>query len=194
MRLDCPILEPSPHGGRWQDVTAVPLLHSAMSGAASPFASAGATAARPTAFVMGALKGMMGGGAGGGAMGAAAGAGLGGKAMYHFCSGKCVTPAACMPVKQCLDSCANKAFLAGAAAGGMASMAGHHAQKRFAGGAGPLDEWTAGPVIGVWNRLEVETPGEHHKFFCSPRRTTRSQGGQGRPPGCHHWVESRDFL
>mmetsp|Transcript_38020 Transcript_38020/g.109702 ORF Transcript_38020/g.109702 Transcript_38020/m.109702 type:complete len:186 (-) Transcript_38020:11-568(-) len=135
-------------------------------------------------------------GAGGlvGAAGGAAGAGLGGKAMYHYCEKQCVAPAQCFGLKQCLDQCANKAFMAGAGAAGVGSLAGStmHGQvsKTLSGHAGPLDAWTAGPVLGVWNRLEERASGAHLQEAPRPRRPQRRQRRRSPPEEQGH----RDFL
>uniref|UniRef100_A0A7S2IRI3 Uncharacterized protein n=1 Tax=Alexandrium andersonii TaxID=327968 RepID=A0A7S2IRI3_9DINO len=130
-----------------------------------------------------------------GGAGAAAGAGAGGKLMYTYCSRKCVAPAACFALKGCLDSCANKAFLAGMAGGGLGSMGASGLHRYMAGSAGPLDEWTAGPVIGTWNRLEDKTDGTMGKQFQEtsrsqmPRRRRQQSEGQFQPI-----AEHGDFL
>mmetsp|Transcript_150623 Transcript_150623/g.419875 ORF Transcript_150623/g.419875 Transcript_150623/m.419875 type:complete len:219 (+) Transcript_150623:166-822(+) len=205
MTLDIELFALPAHGGRWQAASSWPVGHhshdavGAAAGAggaaadrvAMPVAAGGSLAMagrHPTSMLLGGLGGGMpslpglpGGSATAGGLGAAAGAGLGGKAMYMFCSKKCVAPAACFALKGCLDSCANKAFLAGAAGGGMASFGASKLHGKMTGGAGPLDAWTAGPVIGMWNRLEEKPGGVDGEFSQVPRACpTRRRQTQSR--------------
>mmetsp|Transcript_124693 Transcript_124693/g.248940 ORF Transcript_124693/g.248940 Transcript_124693/m.248940 type:complete len:205 (+) Transcript_124693:82-696(+) len=133
----------------------------------------------PTGFFFKANMGNMLGSAAGGGLGA----GLGGLAVYNMAkkSQKCFGPSICRPYGNCLESCAKKGFMAGAAGGMLGGAAGSgigsYAQSRMnappktipigpmqAGQAGPspmqagpFDESTLGPAFGVWNSLEDGT-------------------------------------
>mmetsp|Transcript_24945 Transcript_24945/g.58005 ORF Transcript_24945/g.58005 Transcript_24945/m.58005 type:complete len:192 (+) Transcript_24945:113-688(+) len=154
MTLDSESLAVLGHGGPLRAFVAADAPADVAKGEAAVLGAATREAGVASSFLLSNLPSLPGGSSTAGGLAAAAGAAAGGKFLYMYCSKKCVAPAACFALKSCLDSCANKAFAAGAAGAGVSGFAGSKLHQRFGKGEGPWDEWTAGPVMGAWNRLE----------------------------------------
>mmetsp|Transcript_51321 Transcript_51321/g.159078 ORF Transcript_51321/g.159078 Transcript_51321/m.159078 type:complete len:167 (+) Transcript_51321:85-585(+) len=115
-------------------------------------------------------------------MGAAAGAGIGGKVQFELCCRKacpkCQGDGGCEQVKSCMQGCANKAFMMGAMAAGVGSVAGG-VVRAVRGHGGPIDEWTAGPFFGTLSELQGALAAPRPE---GPKEELLLRPGHGRRP------------